>query len=184
MVGTDQSYPIHTIFFWYFKAKENPETAPLVIWMNGSPGASPMFALFTENGPCHVNPNLTTSENPWSWNQQYNVLYLDQPVQTGFSYNVPQDASQTANTTPNAARHWTESYGGRYGPGFAAYVEQQNKHIDEGLLPVNLTTLGIINSCVDLLTQISSRPEFVYGRNAYSIPGLTRQNFRDCWTQI
>lgn len=87
MVGIDSSYPIHS-FFWYFKAKENPESALLVIWLSGGPGASSMFATFTENGPCHVNPNLTTSENPWSWNQKYNLLYLDQPVKTGFSYDV------------------------------------------------------------------------------------------------
>ncbi|KAA8649256.1 uncharacterized protein ATNIH1004_005152 [Aspergillus tanneri] len=74
--------------------------------MNGSPGASPMFALFTENGPCHVNPNLTTSENPWSWNQQYNVLYLDQPVQTGFSYNVPFVG--TLDLTTAKSCYWTQ----------------------------------------------------------------------------
>ncbi|KAE8422247.1 Alpha/Beta hydrolase protein [Aspergillus pseudocaelatus] len=236
MKGVKHDYPINT-FFWYFKAKENAEIAPLVIWMNGGPGASSMFGLFTENGPCHVNRNLTTRDNPWAWNKEYNVLYLDQPVQTGFSYDIQtpgvlnlttgniipnysgplghtlipgnfssQNVNSTANTTENAARHfwnflqlwtdefkhhttsdksisiWTESYGGRYGPSFAAYIQQQNSRIiDKSLAatPINLTTLGIINGCIDLLTQETSNPEFAYDRNPYGIEGITRQNFSD-----
>ena len=118
-----------------------------------------------------------------------------------------QNSSWTANTTANAARHfwnflqvwlrdfdlhyttdrslsiWTESYGGRYGPGFSAYIEQQNKQIVKSLIPgaqkINLTTLGIINGCIDLLTQVTSRPEFGYDRNPYNIPGITRHNFSE-----
>ena len=230
-------YPIHT-FFWYFKSQKSPENSPLAIWLNGGPGASSMFGLFTENGPCQVTKS-STSPNPWSWNQEYNVLYIDQPVQTGFSYDImtnsfldlksgniilqqpsktlptdrtlipgtfsSQNIKSTANTTENAARHfwnfvqvwtqdfkeystnnktlsiWTESYGGRYGPSFAAYIQQQNSRIQKGSLSnakvLLLTTLGIINGCVDLLTQISSRPEYAYDRNEYNITGLTRPEY-------
>lgn len=240
MVDVDHDYPVHS-FFWYFKARKNADTAPLVIWVSGGPGASSMFAIFTENGPCSVTEHLTAQDNPWSWNNEYNILYLDQPVQTGFSYDtlthgflnvttgaitpsdsaeppphdnttIPglfgsQNATLTANTTANAARQfwnflqvferdfkihtttdrsvaiWTESYGGRYGPGFSTYIQQQNMRISEGELngaiPINLTTLGIINGCVDLETQITSRPEFAYDRNPYNILGITRHNYSD-----
>ncbi|KAL4770918.1 alpha/beta-hydrolase [Aspergillus nidulans var. acristatus] len=238
MKEVKHDYPINT-FFWYFKAQNKPESAPLVIWMNGGPGASSMVGLFAENGPCYVNPNLTTRENTWSWNRDYNVLYLDQPVQTGFSYDIltngtldlatgritpgnkgpsnntmlipgvfsSQNVNSTANTTGNAARHfwnflqlwqsdfqtihnsldnsisiWTESYGGRYGPSFAAYIQEQNQRIANKSLsatPINLTTVGIINGCIDLLAQELSAPDFAYDRNAYGIQGITHKNYSD-----
>lgn len=45
-----------------------------------------------------------------------------------------------------------ESYGGKYGPTFASYFEQQNARLDQGLLPNNtkklyLESLGIGKSC-------------------------------------
>ncbi|KAI1133194.1 carboxypeptidase S1 [Nemania abortiva] len=234
MIETTHDYPINT-FFWYFESRNNPQNSPLVIWMNGGPGASSMVGLFTENGPCHFDHTTTPEPTDWPWNKDYNVLYIDQPVQTGFSYDVPtegllnlengniitnsdeensttirgtfssQNVKNTANTTENAARHfwnflqvwskdfpiyhsegnsvsiWTESYGGRYGPSFAAFIHDKNSQIQRGSLPgltiINLTSLGIVNGCVDLLVQETSAPEFAYDRNAYSISGITKEDF-------
>lgn len=39
------------MFFWYFPAATQPESAPVVLWLQGGPGASSLFGLFTENGP-------------------------------------------------------------------------------------------------------------------------------------
>lgn len=42
-----------------------------------------------ENGPCFVNADSnSTILNEWSWNNHVNLLYIDQPVQVGFSYDV------------------------------------------------------------------------------------------------
>ncbi|OAX82780.1 hypothetical protein ACJ72_02868 [Emergomyces africanus] len=87
-VGVYQNYSINT-FFWFFEAREDPTNAPLSAWLNGGPGSSSMFGLFQENGPCTVNPDSnSTTLNPWSWNRKVNMLYIDQPVQTGFSYDA------------------------------------------------------------------------------------------------
>ncbi|KAK4154409.1 Alpha/Beta hydrolase protein [Chaetomidium leptoderma] len=84
----DQGYPINT-FFWFFEARKDPANAPLAIWLNGGPGGSSMMGLLEENGPCFVGPDSnSTYLNPWSWNNEVNMLYIDQPVQTGFSYDV------------------------------------------------------------------------------------------------
>ncbi|KAL7629486.1 hypothetical protein AAE478_001006 [Parahypoxylon ruwenzoriense] len=229
-------YDINT-FFWYFESQNDPQNDPLIVWLSGGPGASSMYGLFVENGPCFINQDLDPESNTWSWNRNYNMLYVDQPVQSGFSYDIPtegvldletgditpnshetgptlipgtfssQNVTSTASTTENAARHfwnflqvwsrdflkhnsnddsisiWTESYGGRYGPSFAAYIQQQNARIHDGSLSdaqvLNLGTLGIINGCVDLIVQETSGSEFAYDRNAYGISGITRDDYTD-----
>ncbi|KAK6227430.1 serine carboxypeptidase [Colletotrichum tabaci] len=87
--GEAQDYPINT-FFWFFEARKAPENAPLAIWLNGGPGGSSIMGLLEENGPCFVNEDSkTTRLNPWSWNNEVNLLYIDQPTQVGFSYDTP-----------------------------------------------------------------------------------------------
>ena len=75
-------------YFLFFEARNDPENAPLVIYLAGGPGESSAFtALSGETGPCYVNTDSnSTTLNPWSFNNHANMLYIDQPVGTGFSY--------------------------------------------------------------------------------------------------
>ena len=71
----------------FFESRNNPATDPLVLWMTGGPGCSSEVALFGENGPCSVGPlGEDTHINPYSWNSNASLLYIDQPSGTGFSY--------------------------------------------------------------------------------------------------
>ncbi|KAH6639940.1 serine carboxypeptidase [Truncatella angustata] len=91
--GEVQNYPINT-FFWFFESRIDPHNAPLAIWLNGGPGGSSMMGLLEENGPCFVGPDSkSTYLNPWSWNNEVNMLYLDQPTQVGFSYDIPTNGT-------------------------------------------------------------------------------------------
>ncbi|KAL8371775.1 hypothetical protein RB595_001530 [Gaeumannomyces hyphopodioides] len=78
-----------SVFFWFFEARRSPETAPLAVWLQGGPGAaSTDQAASGHNGPCIVNADSrTTAPNPHSWTEVANMLYVDQPAQTGFSYD-------------------------------------------------------------------------------------------------
>ncbi|KAL2851655.1 Alpha/Beta hydrolase protein [Aspergillus pseudodeflectus] len=75
------------LFFYYAKSTSK-SNAPLTIYLGGGPGASSIGAMATGTGPCNVNPDSnSTSPNPWSWTAESDILWIDQPVQTGFSYD-------------------------------------------------------------------------------------------------
>ncbi|KFA55265.1 hypothetical protein S40293_04966 [Stachybotrys chartarum IBT 40293] len=98
--GESQNYPVNT-FFWFFESRKDPANAPLAIWLNGGPGGSSMLGLLQENGPCMVNSDSkSTVLNPWSWNNEVNMLYIDEPNQVGFSYDVLTNCTVEAFQEP------------------------------------------------------------------------------------
>jgi carboxypeptidase C (cathepsin A) len=84
------------LFYWLVKAKKNPDTAPVVLWLNGGPGSSSLIGLFLENGPLNVTPSLTLVPNPFPWNENANMIYLEQPAGVGFS-NLKDASRPIAN---------------------------------------------------------------------------------------
>ena len=64
----------------------NPKIAPLVIWLQGGPGGSSLFGLFIEHGPYYVNKDQQVVARNITWAESYNMLYIDQPAGTGFSF--------------------------------------------------------------------------------------------------
>jgi carboxypeptidase C (cathepsin A) len=76
-----------SIFFWYFEARNAPREAPTTIYLAGGPGESSVYGATSDGGPCYVlDDSNSTESNPWSWNENVNMLYVDQPVTAGFSY--------------------------------------------------------------------------------------------------
>ena len=98
------------MFFWFFPAEENPETAPVVIWLQGGPGGSSMFGALKLHGPVittvssiqlgkkcllfyrlmQVDENNQLSgveKNPYSWGRKHNMVYIDNPVGAGRQLN-------------------------------------------------------------------------------------------------
>ncbi|KAL1965533.1 hypothetical protein VTN77DRAFT_5616 [Rasamsonia byssochlamydoides] len=258
LAPVQQNYSINT-FFWFVEARTDPATAPLTIFINGGPGSSSMVGLFQEVGPCEVveisTNELGTQAREWGWDRSSNLLFIDQPNQVGFSYDVLRNGSlnllseehsfppadvpsgqpaytflngtfssnsteSTANTTAiaaGAAWHivqgflgafpqynpaqypsstnqsqtapvginlFTESYGGKYGPAFAAFWEEQNERLRNGEFPPNttleiqLSSLGILQGCVDDLVQGPFYPKFAYD-NTYGIQAISLQDQQD-----
>jgi carboxypeptidase C (cathepsin A) len=85
--GADQ----HHLFYWLFKNLTIADDAPVILWMNGGPGATSMFGLFLENGPLRVlqtgEDNFNVDLKPGgSWADIADIIFLDQPAGVGFSY--------------------------------------------------------------------------------------------------
>ena len=91
----DISPDSHT-FFWFFESRRDPANDPVTLWLNGGPGSDSLIGLFQELGPCNVTKELESSLNPYSWNEVSNLLFLSQPVGTGFSYREEEIGSYDA----------------------------------------------------------------------------------------
>ena len=63
----------------------DPSQAPVVVWLQGGPGASSMFGLLEIHGPIQAegfNPTLAV-KNDYTWNKKANMLYIDNPIGAG-----------------------------------------------------------------------------------------------------
>lgn len=106
-----RTYPINT-FFWFFEARKDPKNAPLSLWLQGGPGAPSIPAAVGENGPCKIGKDSkSTVSNPWSWNNEVNMLYMDQPVQVGFSYDTLINGTIEESASPFLVTAFNETEG-------------------------------------------------------------------------
>lgn len=69
------------------------------------PGSTSMIGLFQEHGPCRItNDSSTVVLNPYSWNNESNIMYIDQPVGTGLSHG---NISRVGTSAQAAADIWS-----------------------------------------------------------------------------
>lgn len=76
------------LYYMYFEATspaEPLEDTPLILWLQGGPGCSSLIGNFYELGPWRISEKLALASNPGAWNHKYGVLFIDNPVGTGFS---------------------------------------------------------------------------------------------------
>ena len=63
--------------------------------VQGGPGASSMFGVLKEHGPfladLDVDGKPFVKENPYTWAGNHSVLYVDNPIGTGFSFTDDPD---------------------------------------------------------------------------------------------
>ena len=76
--------------YWFVECENNPESAPVVLWLNGGPGCSSLIGFMYEHGPFRIDDSkfpqsLYRFDNTWS--KLANMIYLESPVGTGFTYS-------------------------------------------------------------------------------------------------
>ncbi|RHZ74867.1 hypothetical protein CDV55_102070 [Aspergillus turcosus] len=131
--------------FFIFQPTIGEPVDEVTIWLNGGPGCSSLEGFFQENGRFTWQPGtFAPVENPYSWVNLTNMLWVDQPVGTGFSTGTPTATTQeeTAEDFIKFFKNFQEifgiknfniyvtgeSYAGRYVPYIsAAMLDQKDK---------------------------------------------------------
>lgn len=184
------------LFFWLVKTRKRESPSDkLVIWLNGGPGCSSMVGMMWENGPFSLRDKVegnTTSgyafdNNVFSWNEVSNVLYVEQPLRTGFS--LAADGSPIIDSEQKVAKDFHlflnsflkvfedlsnakvfitgESYAGAYIPWIAYEIvssQLQDDSTNTVALParINLEGIAIGNGVIDDAIQLASYTEYAY----------------------
>ena len=140
LAGRLPAGPGRQYFYWLCPARSGDKAAPLLVWLNGGPGSSSMMGLFLENGPYFIADDGLLQTRNDSWNNNFDILYVDQPAGTGFSVAQSHDAYATnqeevaeafsaflanfyrAYPDTRTRQLWLtgESYAGKYLPAIAA----------------------------------------------------------------
>ncbi|TXG59949.1 hypothetical protein EZV62_014522 [Acer yangbiense] len=90
-IGVDENEDAQ-LFYYFIESEGNPIEDPLLLWLTGGPGCTSLTGLL-EIGPLHFNlveyngslPTLRL--HPPSWTKVASIIFLDAPVDTGFSYS-------------------------------------------------------------------------------------------------
>ncbi|KDP44530.1 hypothetical protein JCGZ_16363 [Jatropha curcas] len=174
------------LFYYFVESERNPKDDPLVLWFTAGPGCSSLSAILYQHGPLHFNyANPTSSKptlvlNPHSWTKVANIIYLDAPVGTGFSYATTWrgynigDLSSAAQTY-DFLRKWlmahpkflsnpmyvgSDSYGGLVVPIIVQEITTGN---DKGNKPkINLKGYILGNPVTDYKNDLSSRIPYAH----------------------
>ncbi|KIJ12916.1 hypothetical protein PAXINDRAFT_136623 [Paxillus involutus ATCC 200175] len=139
------------LFFWFFPPGPEGTLDDLIFWTNGGPGCSSLEGLLQENGPLswswgQAKPTI----NEFSWTNLSSVLWVEQPVGTGFSQGTPniENEDQLAEQLVGFMQQFLEvfselkgkklwltgeSYAGTYVPYIANYIYENPTLLDLSL---------------------------------------------------
>ncbi|KAF8766510.1 putative serine carboxypeptidase CPVL like protein [Argiope bruennichi] len=158
------------MFFWFFPALNNDTKAPVILWLQGGPGASDLLGLYVLHGPYIIRKNLTVELRSHTWAKEFNVIYVDNPVGTGFSFTnhddgYSKDQDHVADNLYEFLQQFFkvfheyasndlyvigESYGGKYAPAIAYKI-----HVAGPPAQIKFKGIGIGNGLSDPETQMN-----------------------------
>ncbi|RYR26515.1 hypothetical protein Ahy_B02g060765 isoform A [Arachis hypogaea] len=92
-IGLGDSDDDMQVFYYFIKSENDPKNDPLLLWLTGGPGCSSFSGLVYQIGPMKFKieefdgslPKLIP--RPQSWTKVANIIFVDLPMGTGFSYS-------------------------------------------------------------------------------------------------
>ncbi|KAI4461104.1 serine protease family s10 serine carboxypeptidase [Holotrichia oblita] len=176
------------LFFWYFPSQSNVNNDPLILWLQGGPGISSLVGLFVENGPFELASKFDIKLRMHSWTKRFSMIYIDNPVGTGYSYTEQEGYAQNETIIakqlhaglkqffklfPEIAKNdfyiMGESYGGKFAISLAQLIDHTNPKRTK---KIPLKGIAIGSAFCDPINQIG------YGDYLYEI-GLIDHNARE-----
>jgi carboxypeptidase D len=86
------------LFFWFFPSNNPAASKEITIWLNGGPGCSSLDGLLQEHGPfLWQSGTYAPQPNPFAFRNLTNIVYIDQPVGTGYSQFAPGAPAKIVN---------------------------------------------------------------------------------------
>lgn len=159
--------------YYFFVESFNKPSDPVVLWLQGGPGCGSTFGAFVENGPYIIDGNGTWHFNPWHWARNASMLWIDNPVGSGFSYSTNGKYDHTEQVVSQQLayvltgffqRHpeyagndfyiFGESYAGKYVPWLAKNI------LENDVLHVN--GIGLGDGWVSPVLQTPTNHEYLY----------------------
>ncbi|CAA6669367.1 unnamed protein product [Spirodela intermedia] len=165
------------MFYFFFESRGRRDD-PVVLWLTGGPGCSSELALFYENGPFSIADNMSLIWNDYGWDKASNIIFVDQPTGTGFSYStdvrdlrynekgVGDDIFDFLQAFFEAHPGYSknefyvtgESYAGHYIPAVAERIHRGNK--ENQRLHINLKGFAIGNGLTNPGIQYRAYPDY------------------------
>ncbi|XP_070377081.1 vitellogenic carboxypeptidase-like [Dermacentor albipictus] len=162
---SDSSY----LFFLHIKSDSESYQKPLLLWTQGGPWKSSLYSQFLENGPLGINAMGERYYRDHSLIKDFNVIYLDQPVGSGYSFDdngrYPATLDQASEQVMTFLRRFLrifseyhrrdlyiagESYGARSAAGVAYKVLKKTKQINVELKGIMLG-VGFVFPLLDII---------------------------------
>lgn len=100
-----QNATYNSNFFYAIRGNQNATfraKAPLVLFLQGGPGATSLFSDYLETGPqkliaTNSSQGFALVDREHSWVKHANMLYVDNPIGTGFSYTNSSNGFSTTD---------------------------------------------------------------------------------------
>ncbi len=168
------------LFYYLIKCRNKSiSNPPLMIWLEGGPGYSSAAGIYMHGGPYIVN-NMTGAIvwNKDAWNSVADVLFVDQPAGTIFSYSndynkICADLTCIVDDLQAFLRNFFAaypqyrsrdyyitgiSYGGHYVPAIGERVQADPS--------MNRTFKGVLifNGFYDVFRQAEANSRFLFGK--------------------
>ncbi|KZO97969.1 alpha/beta-hydrolase [Calocera viscosa TUFC12733] len=167
------------LYFMMHKARRVADRERVILWFNGGPGCSSFDGSMMEVGPWRVDGQGGLKLIPsGGWEEYATIIYIDQPVGTGFSYastdQYVHDLGEAATQLIRFMRNfydvfpelefmdtWIagESFAGQYIPYFA------DAFLKTTLIKTPLKGIAIGNGWIDGRTQYPAYYEFAKKNN-------------------